>query len=227
MEIEAKFTVLDLQTFKQLAEVNELAGLRLGKARVKLAHDCYLDTAQRAFLLAGYACRLRTVGEARIVTLKSFATATGALHQRREFEVQLTPATPRSAGQFVDLWPGSEATSLARELSDGQPLGLLFELQQERHVRLATQRGSNSPVAEVSLDLVRFGDGVTFQAYELEVELLPGGRVADLGPMIAELIERWAVLPEPTSKFERGLALCCPELISALAQRKTHARSPE
>ena len=35
MEIEAKFTVLDLQTFKQLAEVDELAGLHLGKARVK------------------------------------------------------------------------------------------------------------------------------------------------------------------------------------------------
>jgi len=227
VEIEAKFTVPDLETFNQLVEVDELAGMRLGKARVKLVHDRYLDTVQGAFLLAGYACRLRTVGEARIVTLKSFAAASGALHQRQEVEVQLTPATPGSAGQHVDLWPASEATTLVRELSDGQPLGLLFELQQERHVRLATRRGSNSPVAEVSLDLVRFSDGATDQTFELEAELLPDGQVADLEPMIAELIERWAVLLEPTSKFERGLALCCPELISALAERKTDVRSPE
>ena len=226
MEIEAKFTVLDIQTFKQLAEVDELAGLRLGKVRVKLVHDCYLDTAQRAFLLAGYTCRLRTVGEVRIVTLKSFATATGALHQRQELEVHLTPATPRSAGQHVDLWPGSEATSCARELSGGQPLGLLFELRQERHVRLATRLGGDQAVAEVSIDLVSFGDDATVPAYELEVELLPGGRVADLELVIAELIERWAVLPESTSKFERGLALCCPELIPALAESKTQTRSP-
>ena len=226
MEIEAKFTVLDLQTFKQLAEVDELAGLRLGKARVKLVHDCYLDTAQGGFLLAGYACRLRTVGETRIVTLKSFTSATGALHHREELEVQLTPATPWSAGQRVDLWPASEATTLARELSDGQPLGLLFEFQQERRVRLATRPGEDQAVAEVSLDLVRFGASAGVQAYELEAELLPGGLVADLEPMIAELIERWAVLPEPISKFERGLALCCPELLEVLAERKAQARCP-
>lgn len=227
MEIEAKFTVLDLQTFKQLAEVDELAGLRLGKVRVKLVHDCYMDTAQRAFLLAGYTCRLRTVGEVRIVTLKSFATATGALHQRQELEVQLPEATPGSDGQHVDLWPDSEATSFARELSGGQPLGRLFELRQERHVRLATRLGEDQAVAEVSIDLVHFGDDTTVPAYELEVELLPGGRVADLEPVTTELIERWAVLPESTSKFERGLALCCPELISALAESKTQTRSPE
>lgn len=227
MEIEAKFKVLDVQTFKQLAEVDELAGLRLGKVRVKLVHDCYLDTAQRTFLLAGYTCRLRTVGEVRIVTLKSFAAATGALHQRQELEVQLPAAIPGSDDQHVDLWPGSEATSLARELSGDQPLGLLFELRQERHVRLATRLGEDQAVAEVSIDLVSFGDDATVPVYELEIELLPGGRLVDLEPVIAELIERWAVLPEPTSKFERGMALCCPELISALAEGKTQTRSPE
>lgn len=227
MEIEAKFTVLDLQTFKQLAEVDELAGLHLGKARVKHVRDCYLDTDQRAFLLAGYTCRLRTVGEARIVTLKSFAVATGALHQRQELEVQLPAATPGSDGQHVDLWPDSEATSFARGVSGGQPLGLLVELRQERHVRLATRLDEDQAVAEVSIDLVRFGDGATVPTYELEVELLPGGQVVDLEPVIAELIERWAVLPQATSKFERGLALCCPELISALAENRTQTRSSE
>ena len=91
---------------------------------------------------------------------------------------------------------------------------------------MATRPGEDRPVAEVSVDLVRFSDGATVQAYELEAELLPAGQVADLEPLIAELIEQWAVLPQPTSKFERGLALCCPELIPALAERKTQARSP-
>ena len=92
MEIEAKFIVLDHQTFKQLVEVDELAGLRLGKAQVKLVHDRYLDTAQGAFLLAGYACRLRTVGEASIVTLKSFAAASRRPASTPGVEVRLTPA---------------------------------------------------------------------------------------------------------------------------------------
>ncbi len=82
-------------------------------------------------------------------------------------------------------------------------------------------------VAEVSIDLVRFGDDTTVPTYELEVELLPGGQVVDLEPVIAELIERWAVLPQATSKFERGLALCCPELISALAENRTQTRRSE
>ena len=47
MEIEAKFTVLDLQTFKQLAEVDELAGLHLGKARVIGTPDRFADTDDR------------------------------------------------------------------------------------------------------------------------------------------------------------------------------------
>jgi len=223
VEIEAKFVVLDHQTFWKLVDVDTLAGLRLGKAQVKLVHDRYLDTAQRAFLLAGYACRLRTVGDASLVTLKSFAAASGALHKRQELEVRLTPA---EAGGCIDHWPASEATGLARELSGGQPLGLLFDLHQERHVRLAMQPGEDRPVAEVSVDLVRFSNGATVQAYELEVELLPAGQVADLEPLIAELIEQWLVLPEPTSKFERGLALCCSELLPALAERRTQARNP-
>ena len=69
---------------------------------------------------------------------------------------------------------------------------------------MATRLGEDQAIAEVSIDLVSFGDDATVPAYELEVELLPGGRVADLEPVIAELIERWAVLPEIDFQVRAG-----------------------
>lgn len=213
MEIEAKFIVPDDPTFQRLIEVDTLAGLRLGRARVKVVHDRYLDTATRCFLLGGYACRLRDTGDACVVTLKSIGQPSSALHRREEFEVRLTPA--QAAGP-VDLWPPSEASDLARMVSAGQPLELLFEMHQERHVRLALRPGESQPQLEISVDRVSYDDGSSASIYEFEAEVLPAGQVADLELLIAELPEHWSVLPQTASKFEQGLALCCPDLLAEL-----------
>ena len=222
LEIEAKFILPDEHIFRRLVDVDELGGLRLSTAQVKQVRDRYVDTAQGAFLRGGYACRLRAVGDVRLVTLKSIAVADDAVHRREEVEVRLTPT---QASGPVDLWPASEATDFARHFCAGQPLELLFELQQERHVRLATRRGEDQPVIEVSVDHVCFSDDSVCQVYELEAELLPAGRLADLTPLTVELIEQWALLPQAMSKFERGLALCCPELSLVLAAQRNSPRS--
>jgi inorganic triphosphatase YgiF len=223
MEIEAKFILPTHQAFVKLAEVESLAGLHLKPALVTRVRDRYLDTAEAALLRAGYACRLRAVGDARLLTLKSLAPASDALHRREEVQAGMTPA--QAAGP-VDGWPPSTAVDLARTLSAGQPLELLFELEQERHVRVAARFGEDRPVVEISLDRVRFDDADPFSIYELEAELLPAGEMADLEILMAELVEGWAVSPQAVSKFERGLALCCPELLAALGDPKPEAGAP-
>ncbi len=222
MEIEVKFVLPNEHIYRRLVEVAELGGLRLGATEVKHVHDQYVDTAHTAFLRAGFSCRLRAVGDARIVTIKSIEAPDSAVHQREEFEVRLTQA---QASGGVEQWPDSEATDFVKLLSEDRPLDVLFHLKQERHVRLATRPGDDRPILEVSVDSVEFGDGITGQVYELEAEVLSAGRLADLESVTVELIEHWAVLPQASSKFERGLALCCPELRSVLGAQKDLPRS--
>ncbi len=59
MEIEAKYSIPDEQTFRRLQETPALAGFDLGQAATIDLHDTYLDTPDRAILAGGYACRLR------------------------------------------------------------------------------------------------------------------------------------------------------------------------
>jgi inorganic triphosphatase YgiF len=59
MEIEAKYRVPDEDRFQRLLAVDSLGGLRLGSSAVTPLVDLYSDTADRALLASGYACRVR------------------------------------------------------------------------------------------------------------------------------------------------------------------------
>ena len=62
MEIEAKYSIPDEQTFQRLQETPTLAGFDLGPMTSADLHDTYLDTPDRAILAGGCACRLRWGG---------------------------------------------------------------------------------------------------------------------------------------------------------------------
>ncbi len=207
MEIEAKFSIPDQATFQRLVQVERLAGFSLSPARLKQIHDQYLDTAEGACLRSGYACRVRLAGDGgRLLTLKALAPAQGLLHVRQELEVAL----PRLASLDAAGWPESDATALARRISQGQPLHLLFELRQERYQRLAT--AGAAPVAELSIDHVHFSAAA--RAYlGVEAELLPAGDLASLHAIAAELKDGWGLSFEPASKFEQGLTQARPDLL--------------
>jgi inorganic triphosphatase YgiF len=212
MEVEAKFSVPDRVTFDRLCQLEKLAGYRLEPGGVKQVHDRYLDTAERAMLRAGYACRVRrkglrpepAEGETLVATLKGLggADAGNGIHRRAEYEVPVDRDDPVT-------WPESPARDLALRLSDGQPLCELFSLNQERHLRLLHEDAPEGArrVAELSLDVVTPGGDESRSYYELEVELLDQGGESDLHALIGELRTAWGLQPEPRSKFERGLAL--------------------
>jgi inorganic triphosphatase YgiF len=215
MEIEAKFIVPDQTTFDRLLRVETLAKCTLSPARLKHLHDQYLDTASGGFLRSGYACRVRMDGDGgRLLTLKSLTPAHGLLHQREELEVRL-PA-------HLDLdpagWPACDATALASQLGQGQPLTPLFELHQERYQRLATPVGGATPAVELSIDRISF-DSTADDLLGVEAELLPGYDRTTLQAIIDHLHQDWGLTPEPISKFERGLAQARPELFSLMRAR--------
>ena len=215
MEIEAKFIVPDRTTFDRLLQIEALAGCVLSPARRKRLHDQYLDTANGGFFYGGFACRVRTDGDGgRLLTLKALTPAQGLLHEREELEVRL----PGHAGLDPAGWPACDATGLASQLSQGQPLAPLFELRQERYQRLATPVGGATPAVELSIDRTSF-DASADDLLGVEAELLPGHDRTALQAIIDDLHQEWGLRPEPTSKFERGLAQARPELFSLMRAR--------
>ncbi|HYN89496.1 MAG TPA: CYTH domain-containing protein [Ardenticatenaceae bacterium] len=200
MEIEAKLSVPDEDSFRRLHGIDRLAGYTVLPGRVEEVEDTYLDTPGGAILTAGFACRRRRRAGRITVTLKALVGAEGAIHRREELEVELREDGPPAQ------WPASPVRERLAEWGGKGPLVPLFELRQRRDVRLVG--AGERVVAELSLDEVTFataeGEARTF---ELELELRPGGSEEELVALATCLREEWGLMPEPVSKFERGLAL--------------------
>jgi adenylate kinase len=199
MEIEAKFSVPDVETFHRLRATQQLAGYPLSAGQTKQVQDTYLDTQDRAILAAGYACRWREGREGTLITLKGLGGAEGAIHRREELEIQIPAYQP------PEEWPAGPARDKVLGLIGEAPLYPLFELQQVRFERMVSQ--DERPIAELSLDGVHLAAGDReLSFFELEVELAPQGTEEDLAAIVACLQEEWKLEPETRSKFERALA---------------------
>jgi CHAD domain-containing protein len=196
LEVEAKFRIPDEGTFKRLRAADIMAGFRLGEVDETPLYDWYLDTAGRALLSAGYACRLRRHGERYLGTLKGLGQAEGAIHRREEIEIDLPgPLLP-------DQWPSGPARDLVLRLCGSEPLQHLFELEQIRHSRLIF-RGSHA-IADLALDRVKlFLDGTLVDTSAvLEIEIMELGGEDELDSLVACMEREWGLKPEPLSKFE-------------------------
>ncbi|MEJ2757266.1 MAG: CYTH domain-containing protein, partial [Anaerolineales bacterium] len=212
MEIEAKFSIPDERTFQRLLETSSLAGFQVDEATTAEMTDHYLDTEKRAIQAAGYACRMRHVDGHYVATLKGLGSTAGAIHRRTEYEVEMADFLPPQD------WPAGTVRDLALQLCDGEPLVLLFDIEQTRHKR-CLHEGSR-PVAEVSLDQVRLSrrGAVAVSFSELEAELLPAGTEHDLERLSGELQEKWGLAPETRSKFEQALTLFADQGTPASAE---------
>lgn len=206
-EIELKYLVPDEATFEALLQATELAGLRADPPQVKRDHDRYLDTADRRFLARGYVCRLRerSAQQGYLVTLKSTQPADGALHMREEVEAALAADAPNLFNPSA--WPPGKAQRLALDIAEGQPLTLLFEVWQERHVRRLWADGeTEQPAVELSLDRVWLVSRNGPPLLTVEAELMAGGRPEHLTALAEALTTRWPLQPDTRTKFEHSLA---------------------
>jgi CHAD domain-containing protein len=198
LEIEAKFAVPDAETLHRLQTVKRLADFTLAAGRTKKVQDIYVDTAKRAILAVGYACRQRVQDTGVLISLKGLGGAQGAVHRREELEVLLSEDLPPTK------WPDSPVRDRVLQLIGKARLISLAKLQQTRTVR--PMRRDRRLVAELSLDEVHLTVQGKEQVYfELEAELTPRGTESDLAEIAAHLEEEWGLTPEPRSKFERAL----------------------
>ncbi len=197
-EVEAKFPVDRPGTLEDIRALTRLGAFSLLPGRLTAIEDTYLDTAGRALMAAGYACRRRRQEGGVVLTVKSLTPPAGEVHRREELEVAVDEDAP------PDAWPASPARGKVLDLIGGQPLDVLFRMKQDRFVRHVVD--GDRHVATASLDEVIVGGvGTERRWHELEVELAPGGTEGDLAAIVEWVRTTLKLEPSAVSKFEKAL----------------------
>ncbi|HXF63627.1 MAG TPA: CHAD domain-containing protein [Caldilineaceae bacterium] len=173
--------------------------------------DTYYDTPAFALLRAGFALRVREVGDQAIVGLKSLPAGSGLVHKRLELE---TPIAQDGAPVGEALWLQLPARikKLTGELDRLMPVVVL---RQQRHKRRAAAASAPGAVlAEVSIDQVDvFTPGAELHPCpqpvasfdEIEVELLDPAAAQALDDLAQRLRGEHGLEPLQTSKLERAI----------------------
>ncbi len=206
IEAELKLRAPDEATLTALARLRRLGGTALGPPTTVEEADVYLDTHDGRLAAARWACRLRTRGARRWISLKGPAEhlPDEALHRRPELEGPVgDPHRPVS-------WPGSPARSLLLELAGGARLEERLTLRQERTERLVSD--ARGTLGTLSLDRVEVIAGGSPRGRLLVVELeldadIDPGRQAALGPQLQIALLAQGLREEPSSKLELALDL--------------------
>lgn len=205
VEAELKYTAPDERPLYQLATTDVLGPARLGANNTVLEIDRYLDTADLRLQAVRWACRLRSRDGRTILSLKGPAEhLPGAvLHRRPEVE------GPAGHGLDPDGWAPSPARDLLGAMTGGAPLVERFVLEQGRTERSVHIAGDL--IGGLSLDRVRVlhrGTEVG-RMFVVELELDSAAAGADFDPeaLAAALSAVDGLLPDPSSKLDRALAM--------------------
>ncbi|MCU0519477.1 MAG: CHAD domain-containing protein [Anaerolineae bacterium] len=205
MEIEAKFSVLNEATFVALRSLVHLGEYDLTPGETIHLVDTYLDTSDGSIYGDGHAFRRRLQDGAALLSLKSLGTVVGGVHHREELEVREPEGL---AGLAPCDWPEGPVRDEICAIAGDEPLEPLFTVEQERLLRHIVD-ASGARVADMALDsgvLTLAGGRGRQQFMELEIELSPRRTERDLDGLLVALATMPGLIPQPTSKFERGLA---------------------
>jgi inorganic triphosphatase YgiF len=201
MEIEAKFRVADVATYRSLCTTDHLGTYQIQAGVVQAVHDSYLDSPDRRILASGHSCRMREANGDVMVTLKSVTPGEGAVHRREELEIRIPDVLPFSA------WPKSPVRERVLGIVGGAPIRPIFDVRQRRRVRPILRSSDRAEVADMSLDAVTLQhEGRERRFYALEVELRGEGTEEDLHTLLEHLEGNRDLKPDTRSKFRRGLA---------------------
>lgn len=188
-----------------LARAPSLGPATLGPARTVEEVDVYLDTADGRLAAAGWACRLRTRGGRRRISLKGPPEhpAGTSLHLRPEIEAD----APDDRVERPVEWPSTPARSLVLSLAGERPLAERLTLHQSRTERSVLVKGRT--VATLSLDrvaVVEHGEPLGHLRV-VELELVPGAPTEVVDTLVADLGAMPGLRSEPASKLERAVML--------------------
>lgn len=200
MEIEAKFSTNDPDILQELGSLKNLASYVLSDKKIKKVNDTYFDTYDLLLRSAGYSLRRRMTDGMVAYNVKGLEKAEEGIHQRQEFEIVLDEDVP------VSEWEDSEIKDLVLKIVDDRPLKPLFDINQTRTIR--DLYDADSHIAELSLDDVEIaGNGRKHRFLEVEAELKGNGTIEELSAIVAALKDKFELVPDNTSKFERSLKL--------------------
>lgn len=195
-EIELKFivnpTALD-------ALRNTLNSLESEHSDPRQLHNIYYETADNTLRSHDMGLRIRGVDGRYEMTMKIAGHAVGGLHQRPEYNVELSKPELDLALLPAEIWPeGVDVTALQDALKP------LFSTDFAREKWVVTHRGSK---VEIALDLgeVKAGE-LSEPLCELELELLEGETSAVL-ELAQQLVAQPGLRQGSLSKAARGYHL--------------------
>lgn len=206
MEIEAKFSVPDVEALERLETVPTLAGYTCDAGERRVDRDTFLDTADRRFLRAGYYLRRREAAYGVRLTLKQLLGDKSGVHRREELEALVAADVPPAE------WPAGKLRERVVGIGGLEPLEPFLQLSQERLARRVFL--GEREVAELSLDRVFLAGPDGRAWFEMELELRPEGGEDDLVALTAALGELAELAPEPRSKFARALEAATMEAVT-------------
>lgn len=202
MEEELKLRVAEPGELERIAQAPEVTALAEGpERRVEMTAD-YIDTPDLRLLAAGYGYRVRWEGAGWVASVKAdLGEAPGdGLHRHREWEIPVAGPDPD-----VEAFDDPRLREALVRARGDQPLVTLFRIEMTRRTRLL--RLDQGSLAEWAVDRGRIRAGEREMAVcEVELERKEG----PLEPIreLAEALQaRYPLVPDPRTKFARGLEL--------------------
>jgi inorganic triphosphatase YgiF len=201
VEIESKLIAPDAAALRPLRRLLHRFCNRVRYLGVEPIRDVYLDTDGWDILRSGYACRVRRVRDAAVLTFKSVHRTTKLLRVREEFEEPLAVPLPENLARL----PCKRLRAKLVTLTGGRPLRVLFRLRNRRRTYAAvTDEGSELHVSADNFTLVSGRKERTL--YEIEVEM-HDGRTDCLRRLTRRLHDALGFPIGGRSKFREGLRL--------------------
>ncbi|GLX79557.1 inorganic triphosphatase [Thalassotalea insulae] len=197
-EVELKFLVSNTNVSAKIFELLKTQSLAFTHQHKKLT-NCYFDTPELALRQLDMGLRTR-IDEGEIEqTIKTAGVVVGGLHQRPEYNVNITQAFPDLTLFPHDIWPVDENISQLQA-----QLIPLFNTDFSREIWQINYQNSR---IELAFDQGTVSsDGRNLDICELELELLSGER-DDLFALAKLLFTQLALRAGTKSKAARGYQL--------------------
>ncbi|MDU2063978.1 MAG: CYTH domain-containing protein [Sporomusaceae bacterium] len=196
-EIELKLRMNRSEEIAALVQDPALETFSVEPWQKDMLLSTYYDTPDKALLKSRLTFRVRKAGVAYEATVKGGGKSSGGLHERQEWNVDLT-APEASVGAFQNTVIYPLLTTTVKEAS----LEPLFTTEFLRH-RLLLRYGDSLIEAAVDQGTI-VGKEKTDELAELELELKEGD-ASDLLALGALLAKTYSLQLEKRSKFQRGL----------------------
>jgi triphosphatase len=200
-EVELKLACTDSSVWESIMTAQLLTEVAVpGSEGCQILDARYFDTPTYCLQKAKLAYRIRREGEQWIATVKGGGLSSGGLHERQEWNVIVDDAQPDiSVFEKTDI-----GQHLLAVVGDQTLEPILITRFERKTLDVVMPDGSQ---IEVAADQGTIMTG-SKTAPILEVELeLKAGQPSALFQLGAALAREYPLLPEPDSKFYRGLVL--------------------